>query len=592
MVSELAGGLGLLLIGMSLMTDGLKLAAGSALRDLLATWTSSRLRGLAAGFLITAVVQSSSAVTVATIGFANAGMLSLERAIWVIFGSNVGTTMTAWIVAVVGFKLDIQAYALPLVGIGALLKLTGARSRRGSYGLALVGFGLLFLGIGVLKAAFDGLGSDYSLPSFERLNLVAILAYVAIGFVLTALMQSSSAAMVVALSAAQSGLVELNAAAAVVIGANLGTTSTALLTIFGATPNARRVAVAHLAFNLLTALVAILVLGPMLWLVAWMQSVLELSAAPAMTLALFHTVFNILGVLLMWPLSGRLVAILSQMFHVPEREAARPQYLDRASLSVPYTAVGSMTLEVQRVAQMSIATLQQSLQPGEIHPWREGRDDIRALAGAVTEFATSLNREPLTPLLAESVTGLMESLHQYLLVANLNEEIEQLESEGELWQKPFPAMAAFRGDVEEFLAGWSKRLTADEGENPAYPLVEQSYRTLKMDLLRQAGTGALDVHALEIYLQYMNEVKRACRQLGKANTRLLEIRAALAQPAQSAIEAEAAGEQVNGDEPASGETAADAGDPVDASAEGGEEGAEAAQVVEGMSGNGETPRPL
>ncbi len=522
--SELVGGLGLLLIGMSLMTDGLKLAAGSALRDLLASWTSTRLRGLLAGFLITAVVQSSSAVTVATIGFANAGMLGLERAIWVIFGSNVGTTMTAWIVALVGFKLDIQVFALPLVGVGALLKLTGARSRRSSYGLALVGFGLLFLGIGVLKSVFDGIGADYSLPSFERLSLQAIFVYVAIGFVLTGLMQSSSAAMVVALSAAQSGLVELDAAAAVVIGANLGTTSTALLTIFGATPNAKRVAIAHLAFNVLTALVAMLLLRPMLWLVGWIQEALELGAAPAMTLAVFHTLFNVLGVLLMWPLSARLVSLLQHWFKVQERQPAVPQYLDRSTLGVPYTAVGSMTLEVQRVAQMGIATLQQSLQPGGAHPWREGRDDMRELAGAITEFATRLNRESLAPLLAESVTGLQESLQECLLVANLNEEIEELEIEAGLWHQPFPDMERFREDVEQFLEQWRQRLGSGTGEVPSYPAVEQSYRRLKLDLLRKAGFGALDVRALEAYLQYMNEVKRACHQFNKAGTRLVKIR--------------------------------------------------------------------
>ncbi len=551
LVSELLGGLGLLLIGMSLMTDGLKLAAGSALRDLLATWTSTRLRGLAAGFLITAIVQSSSAVTVATIGFANAGMLGLERAIWVIFGSNVGTTMTAWIVALVGFKLDIQALALPLVGVGALLKLTGAKGKRSSYGLAVVGFGLLFLGIGVLKAAFDGLSEGYTLPSFEQLSLRAILVYVAIGFVLTSLMQSSSAAMVVALSAAESGLVELDAAAAVVIGANLGTTSTALLTVFNATANARRVAMAHLGFNVVTALVAMLLLGPMLWLVAWIQDALELSAAPAMTLAVFHTVFNLLGVLLMWPLSPWLVRLLSGMFREAERQVATPQYLDRAALSVPDTAVGSMVLEVERVAQLGISTLEMSLQPGELHRWQEGRDDIRDLASAVTDFATHLNREPLRPYLAETVTGLMESLQQYLLVANLNEEIEELEAEAELWRAPFPAMEHFRADVEAFLVNWSDFLEKGGEEPPAYQLVEESYRRLKLDLLRKASVGALDVRKLELYLQYMNEVKRSCRQLGKANRRLVDIRAALGhlEPVEAEAEAgETAGEGEQGEE--------------------------------------------
>src|SRR5690606_13539323 len=125
-----AGGLGLLLFGMTLMTDGLKLASGNALRNILALWTRTRLRGLFSGFLITAVVQSSSAVTLATIGFANAGLLTLDQAIWVIFGSNVGTTVTGWVVALVGFRFDIEAFALPMVALGALLRLgRGAGTR-------------------------------------------------------------------------------------------------------------------------------------------------------------------------------------------------------------------------------------------------------------------------------------------------------------------------------------------------------------------------------------------------------------------------------------------------------------------------------
>lgn len=292
---------------MALMTDGLKLAAGNTLRDLLARGTDTRVRGLFSGFMITGIVQSSSAVTVATIGFANAGMLSLDRAVWVIYGSNVGTTMTAWIVALVGFQINMEALALPLIGIGALLKLSGGDSRRASFGMALVGFGLLFLGIGVLKDSFESLGTSFTFPVLEQLGILNILLYAALGFLLTSAMQSSSASMVIALSAAQGGLIEVNAAAAVVIGANLGTKTTALLSVFGATSTAKRVAMSHVGFNLITALVALFLLGPMLWLGELIQQLFNMQTSPALSLALFHSVFNIVGVLLMWPISSHLV---------------------------------------------------------------------------------------------------------------------------------------------------------------------------------------------------------------------------------------------------------------------------------------------
>ncbi|MCB1982800.1 MAG: Na/Pi symporter, partial [Rhodoferax sp.] len=164
MVATLAGGLGLFLLGMTMMTDGLKLAAGPALERVLTRATRTRWHALTSGALMTAVVQSSSAVTVAAIGFVNAGLMTLAPALWVLFGANVGTTMTGWIVALVGLKFKIEALALPLVGLGAVLRLTGSGRRHGAIGTAVAGFGLLFMGIGLLQQNFAGLAGQLSLP--------------------------------------------------------------------------------------------------------------------------------------------------------------------------------------------------------------------------------------------------------------------------------------------------------------------------------------------------------------------------------------------------------------------------------------------
>jgi Na/Pi-cotransporter len=297
----LFGGIGLFLLGMWLMTEGLKLAAGPALERILARSTGTRLRGLASGALVTAVVQSSSAVIVATIGFVNAGLLTLGQALWVLFGANVGTTMTGWLVAVAGLDFKIEALALPLIGVGMLLHLTGQHSRRGPIGMTVAGFGTLFLGIDVLRETFSGMGSEMGLPNIDN-RVLSVLAHVAAGMALTVLMQSSSAALAVALTAAQSGALPLTAAAAVVIGANLGTTVKALLAALGATANAKRAAMAHVVFNLLTGVVALLLLPWLLTGIVLLGAALDLDSAPAATLALFHTIFNVLGVALMWPL--------------------------------------------------------------------------------------------------------------------------------------------------------------------------------------------------------------------------------------------------------------------------------------------------
>ena len=348
------GGIGLFLLGMRLMTDGLKVAAGGMLRDVLAKWTRTRLRGLLSGALITGIVQSSSAVTVATIGFVNAGILTLGQAMWVIFGSNVGTTMTGWIVAIVGFDIRIEAFALPLLGIGMFLSLTGPARRRGAAGEALAGFGVFFLGIATLKATFAELGTSVDVAHFAGNSIANGALMALIGFALTTLVQSSSAVIAIALTATAGGILTIEAGAALVIGANVGTTSTALLAVLGATPNARRVAVSHVVFNLLTGLVAILLLPVLLFTVASVEALLGLVAGPATTLAVFHTVFNLLGVALIWPLSGRLERWLASRFVTMEENESRPQFLDRNSLEVPALAVNAVRLELRHVADIAL----------------------------------------------------------------------------------------------------------------------------------------------------------------------------------------------------------------------------------------------
>ena len=273
--TNLIGGLGLFRLGMTMMTDGLKLAAGPALARILAGATRTRWHALGSGMLVTAMVQSSGAVTVAAIGFVNAGLLALGPALWVLFGANVGTTMTGWIIALVGLKFKIESLALPLIGVGVALRLTGEGKRRGAMGTTLAGFGLLFLGIAMLQASFTGLAGQVELPQGE--GPLAVLAQVAIGAAMTVLMQSSGASMAIALTAAQGGLLTAQGAAAVVIGANVGTTFTALLAAIGATPNARRAAAAHVAFNLITGTVALVLLP---WLIGALGAASEALGLP------------------------------------------------------------------------------------------------------------------------------------------------------------------------------------------------------------------------------------------------------------------------------------------------------------------------
>ena len=162
-LGTLFGGVGLFLLGMMLMTDGLKLAAGKALRNILENSTRTRIRGVLSGALITSIVQSSGVVTIATIGFVNAGLMNLRQAITIIYGTNIGTTMTSWLVAIIGFNLNIKAFALPAIGLGMMLRLAKGKSKQGAMGEVLAGFGIFFLGIDVLKTGFEGFGNGIEL---------------------------------------------------------------------------------------------------------------------------------------------------------------------------------------------------------------------------------------------------------------------------------------------------------------------------------------------------------------------------------------------------------------------------------------------
>ncbi len=248
-IGQLAGGIGLFLLAMKFITDGLKLAAGNALRTLLGRWTQTPIKGIGAGCLLTAIVQSSSAVTVATIGFVNAGLLTLFQAVGVIYGANIGTTMTAWLVAVLGFNIKVELFALPMIGIGIPLWFLASQSRQGGFGQVLSGFGLFFIGIDTLKHAFQSISSSFNLSMVSDFGVLGVLLLVGIGFLLTVLTQSSSAAIAMTLTAASGGVLALPSAAAMVIGSNLGTTSTAFFAAIGATPNAKCVAAAHVGLQ-------------------------------------------------------------------------------------------------------------------------------------------------------------------------------------------------------------------------------------------------------------------------------------------------------------------------------------------------------
>ncbi|MCH8532867.1 MAG: Na/Pi symporter [Saccharospirillum sp.] len=349
-ISSLIGGIGLFILGMMLTTDGLKAMAGEALRSALSRLTGSPWKALATGAGLTALVQSSSATTLATIGFVSAGLLSFSHAIGVIIGANLGTTSTGWIVALLGLKLSMGTILLPVIGIGALMKLLG-RGKWTHLGMALAGFGVIFVGIDVMQTSMTGLADRVDFSAYSAAPLTGRLMLLIVGLVMSVLMQSSSAAIAVTITALATGTIGFDQAAAMVIGHNIGTTVTAILAAIGASTAAKRTALVHVLFNLGTGLMAFFLLPLFTALVAWMAE-LWANNEPALMLALFHTVIKCLGVAIFMPLSKQLEMLANRL--LIEHRSALMQKLDPNLAEVPALALGAAQETLQHCAAVTL----------------------------------------------------------------------------------------------------------------------------------------------------------------------------------------------------------------------------------------------
>ncbi|SDU41260.1 Na/Pi-cotransporter [Desulfobacula phenolica] len=298
---------------MQLLENSVKDLSGKAFRRIIRDYTNTRLKAIANGTLVTALLQSSSAVSLMVLAFVGAGIMSMENAIGVILGSNIGTTLTAWIVATLGFKIKIETFALPFIGTGAAgLILFKPGTRFYHINRLLIGFGFLFLGLDYMKTSVESFSQNFNPGQFQNLALWMCLL---IGTVITALMQASAATIAITLAALNSQLMTFEMAAAMVIGANIGTTATVLLGAIGGSPPKKRVAGSHLAFNLVTGITAFAALPVMVMIV---KIFIDVTVNGPVGLALFHTIFNITGVVIFLPIVKVMTNFLVKLF--PERK--------------------------------------------------------------------------------------------------------------------------------------------------------------------------------------------------------------------------------------------------------------------------------
>ena len=303
---RLIGSLGLFLYGMKIMSEGLQKFAGDSLRRILTAMTTNRVTGMLTGVLITALIQSSSATTVMVVSFVNAGLLTLSQSIGVIMGANIGTTVTAWIISALGFKIDIAAFALPLLAFAIPLFFSNKSSRK-SMGEFVFGFAFLFMGLQNLKANAPDLGANPDMLAFVQnytdMGFLSIILFLFIGAVLTMIVQASAATMAITLIMCANGWIDYHLGVALVLGENIGTTITANLAALTGNTQARRAALAHLAFNVFGVIWVLLLFYPFTNAVSWfvenVMGVSDPAVAVSFKLAAFHTAFNISNTFIM-----------------------------------------------------------------------------------------------------------------------------------------------------------------------------------------------------------------------------------------------------------------------------------------------------
>ncbi|WP_072392518.1 Na/Pi symporter [Hyphomicrobium sp. CS1BSMeth3] len=392
------GGVGLFLLGMTVMTDGLKAMAGSALRTVLGKAADTPLSGAFWGAIVTLLVQSSSAVTMTTIGLVSAGLLTFAQGLGLVFGANVGTTGTGWLVALIGVRVSLSTYALPMIFIGALAKLL-AGGRIAAAGGALAGFALVLYGLTTLQQGMGGLAESLhpsDLPAVLGApgvgwlaGSVGLMTLIAVGLAMTAVMQSSTAAIAVTISAFYAGAVSLEQGAALIIGQNIGTATSSALAAIGASATAKRLALAYVLFKVIAALIAIIAFP----FTAALMKALTSSVDGTTLLAAYHTAYNVVGVAVLLPATQWFTRVVERL--LPSEQTALQRALDPSALASPVIAVETARRVVADVLTSTAASVSAALSSGT-GAVAQNTTRAAAVLEKVRDFLSELKEPPET----------------------------------------------------------------------------------------------------------------------------------------------------------------------------------------------------
>ena len=339
-------GIAIFIIGMFFMQDGFKQLSGGLLEKLLQRFTSNSFYAISTGFVATSIVQSSTITTLLTISFVGAELITLVQGIGVVFGSNLGSTTTAWIVSSLGIDVKISTYAFPMIVFGVILRFLKTNALRGS-GNVLLGLGFIFLGIAYMKDGFDVIKDQIDLASYAMDGYSGILLYILIGLIITIVIQSSAATLAIIITALNVESISYINALALAIGANVGTVLTAVLASLTSTQDAKRVAGSHVIFNLITAVIITIFIYQFKDFVDYLAPYLGISETNSgMKLALFHTIFSLVGILVLIPFIPVIAKFLEKLIPQKISSASKPKYLSAVILNSPDAALVAIRKEI------------------------------------------------------------------------------------------------------------------------------------------------------------------------------------------------------------------------------------------------------
>ena len=358
---EISAGVAILLFGMISLENGFKSFAEGPLKKLLAKATNKFYKSFTVGVVSTALLQSSSLISVITISFLSAGLVTLYQGLGIIYGANLGTTATAWLVATLGLKLNISSLAMPMIAFGIVLYLQSRRSLKG-LGNILAGLGFFFFGIAIMKNGFEAYQGALDLTSYALDGIWGDLIFIFLGIAMTVILQSSSATIAIVLTVLAVGQINYENALAFAIGANVGTTVTAIIAAMASNIDGKRIAVAHFLFKFITGLFALIFLNQLEWLVDQTAAFMNIDQQDyTLKLAIFHTLFNLLGIILIAPFTKLQVRLLEKHIKQKKHQPSQPKYLNDASLAYPQATLHVMINETQHLFDLCFEAIAHGL---------------------------------------------------------------------------------------------------------------------------------------------------------------------------------------------------------------------------------------